>query len=173
MYPFNLMNFVKLAKYFCFGVAILGLWVLQGCDTNAVYKSHDDIKDGQWFIKYEPTFTFEITDTTQAYNVYYLVRNSIGYPYYNLYVKRFLINEKKKIVNEALNELILMDEKSGKPLGDGLGDLFDHKIIALKSFRFPHKGKYTFKIRQYMRQDPLPEILSMGISVEKVVANAE
>lgn len=148
------------------------LCILAGsCDSNSVYKDHEDIEDGQWYLKNEPAFTFEITDTTQSYNVYYLVRNSIAYPYYNLYVKRFLLNDKNKIVNEALNELILMDEKSGKPLGDGLGDLFDHKIMALKSYRFPRKGKYTFKIRQYMRQDPLPEILSMGISVEKEVVN--
>ena len=61
-----------------------------------------------------------------------------------------------------------MDEKTGKPMGDGLGDLFDHKIIALKNYRFPRAGKYTFKVRQYMRQDPLPAILSMGVSVETV-----
>ncbi|WP_428667295.1 gliding motility lipoprotein GldH [Runella sp.] len=149
------------------------LITIAGCDSNSEYKDHEDIEDGQWYVKNEPSFTFEITDTTQTYNVYYLVRNSIGYPYYNLYVKRFLLNDRKKIINEALNELILMDEKSGKPLGDGLGDLFDHKIMALKSYRFPRKGKYTFKIRQYMRQDPLPEILSMGISVEKEVVNSK
>ncbi|AXE18647.1 gliding motility lipoprotein GldH [Runella rosea] len=158
----------KTSAYFLF----LSLLVMAGsCDSNSVYKDHEDIEDGQWYVKNEPAFTFEITDTTQTYNVYYLVRNSIAYPYYNLYVKRFLLNDKNKIINEALNELILMDEKSGKPLGDGLGDLFDHKVLALKSYRFPRKGKYTFKIRQYMRQDPLPEILSMGVSVEKEVIN--
>ena len=141
---------------------------LLGCDPNVLYKDHEDIADGKWFVKNEPTFTFEIADTAQVYNVYYLVRNNISYPYYNLYVKRFLTDSTNKNGNEALNELILMDEKTGKPLGDGLGDLFDHKIIALKNYHFPRKGKYTFKVRQYMRQDPLVDILSMGISVEKI-----
>jgi gliding motility-associated lipoprotein GldH len=146
---------------------IIGTLALASCDSNVLYKDHEDIEEGEWFIKNEPTFSFEITDTTQTYNVYYLVRNAAGYPYYNLYVKRFLLNPENKIVNEALNELILMDEKTGKPLGDGLGDLFDHKIIALKNHRFPKAGKYTFKVRQYMRQDPLLGILSVGVSVEK------
>lgn len=158
------MNARKIARLF----AYLLVFALISCDSNSVFKNHEDIEDGQWYLKNEPAFTFEITDTTQTYNIYYLVRNSIAYPYYNLYVKRFLINDKKKTVNEALNELILMDEKTGKPMGDGLGDLFDHKIIALKNYRFPRAGKYTFKIRQYMRQDPLPAIMSMGISVETV-----
>ena len=144
---------------------ILGLC---GCDPNVLYKSHQDIDDGQWFVKNEPTFGFEVVDSTQIYNVHYLVRNAAGYPYYNLYVKRSLLDSQNKIVNEALNELVLMDEKTGKPLGDGLGDLFDHKIIALKNYRFPRKGKYTFKVRQYMRQDPLLGILSVGVSIEKV-----
>ncbi len=167
----SLRRFIAI-KFSSLNMHLLVLIALaSGCDSNSVYKDHKDIEDGQWYVKNEPSFTFEITDTTQTYNVYYLVRNSIAYPYYNLYVKRFLLNDKNKIVNEALNELILMDEKSGKPLGDGLGDLFDHKIMALKSYRFPRRGKYTFKVRQYMRQDPLPEILSMGVSVEKEVAN--
>ncbi len=159
----------KIARLFVY----LFVFTLLSCDSNAVFKDHEDIEDGKWYLKNEPSFIFEITDTTQAYNIYYLVRNSIAYPYYNLYVKRFLIDDKKKVLNEALNELILMDERTGKPLGDGLGDLFDHKIMALKSYRFPRKGKYTFKIRQYMRQDPLPEILSMGISVELETPNTK
>jgi len=158
---------MKINILFLAGITlILGLW---SCDPNVLYKNHQDIDDGQWFVKNEPTFGFDITDSTQTYNVYYLVRNAAGYPYYNLYVKRSLLNPQNKIVNEALNELVLMDEKTGKPLGDGLGDLFDHKIIALKNYRFPRKGKYTFKVRQYMRQDPLLGILSVGVSIEKVL----
>jgi gliding motility-associated lipoprotein GldH len=145
-------------------------FVLLSCDTNTLYKEHQDIEDGKWFLKNEPSFSFEIPDSTQAYNVFYLVRNSLSYPYYNLYIKRFLLDDKQKPINEALNELVLMDEKTGKPLGDGMGDIFDNKIVALKNYRFPHNGKYTIKIRQYMRQDPLPDILSMGISIEKVSA---
>ncbi|MEZ4904794.1 MAG: gliding motility lipoprotein GldH [Spirosomataceae bacterium] len=158
------MLFKKTFLYlFTFAVSLIA------CDTSSTFKDHQDIEDGLWYVKNEPSFTFEITDTAQAYNVYYLVRNAVQYPYYNLYVKRFLLNDKNKVVNEALNELILMDERTGKPLGDGLGDLFDHKIIALKDYRFPQPGKYTFKIRQYMRQDPLPGVLSMGLSVEPTI----
>lgn len=165
------MGFAMTTRKSTFLLFYLLTTFLFSCDSNSVFKDHEDIEDGQWYLKNEPSFTFEITDTTKTYNIYYLVRNSIAYPYYNLYVKRFLINDKKKIVNEALNELILMDEKTGKPMGDGLGDLFDHKIIALKNYRFPRAGKYTFKVRQYMRQDPLPAIMSMGVSVESVASN--
>lgn len=163
------MFFTTYARKITQFTLLLAVTSFLSCDSNAIFKDHEDIDDGVWYVKNEPSFTFEITDISQPYNVYYLVRNSIGYPYYNLYVKRFLLNEKNKIVNEALNELILMDERTGKPIGDGLGDLFDHKIVALKNYRFPKAGKYTFKVRQYMRQDPLPGIMSMGVSVEPTV----
>lgn len=163
------MFFTAYARKITQFVLLLAIISLLSCDSNAVFKDHEDIDDGMWFVKNEPSFTFEITDISQPYNVYYLVRNSISYPYYNLFVKRFLVNDKNKVVNEALNELILMDERTGKPMGDGLGDLFDHKIVALKNYRFPKAGKYTFKVRQYMRQDPLPGIMSMGVSVEPTV----
>ncbi|MBB3837205.1 gliding motility-associated lipoprotein GldH [Runella defluvii] len=163
------MFFTAYARKITQFVLLLAVTSFLSCDSNAVFKDHEDIDDGMWFVKNEPSFTFEITDISQPYNVYYLVRNSIGYPYYNLFVKRFLLNDKNKVVNEALNELILMDERTGKPMGDGLGDLFDHKIVALKNYRFPKAGKYSFKVRQYMRQDPLPGIMSMGVSVEPAV----
>jgi gliding motility-associated lipoprotein GldH len=163
------MFFTTYARKITQFTLLLAVTSFLSCNSNAIFKDHEDIDDGVWYVKNEPSFTFEITDISQPYNVYYLIRNSIGYPYYNLYVKRFLLNEKNKIVNEALNELILMDERTGKPIGDGLGDLFDHKIVALKNYRFPKAGKYTFKVRQYMRQDPLPGIMSMGVSVEPTV----
>lgn len=155
-------------KYiFLFFILHFSFFLTSCTDPNTLYKEHIDIEDGNWFLKNEPTFTFDVADATQNYNIYYLVRNGVAYPYYNLYIKQFLMDDKKKILNEALNELVLMDERTGKPLGDGLGDLFDHKIVALKNYHFPHKGKYTFKLRQYMRQDPLPQLLSVGISIEK------
>jgi gliding motility-associated lipoprotein GldH len=142
---------------------------IASCEDNSIWKGHEDLKDGSWYIKKVPTFTFEITDENQLYNISYLIRNAIQYPYYNLYLTRELYDDKNKLINTKLEEVILFDQKSGKPLGDGLGDLFDHKIIAYRNLKFPKKGKYTVKLKQYMRQDPLLGIMSVGINVEKVV----
>ena len=63
-----------------------------------------------------------------------------------------------------------MHSKTGKPYGDGLGDIFSHQLPlpALSNVRFLKRGKYTFKLRHYMRRDLLPEIVSMGLRIEKV-----
>ncbi|MFN8358075.1 MAG: gliding motility lipoprotein GldH [Spirosomataceae bacterium] len=142
------------------------LW--QGCSSDTVFKDNVDFEDAKWFEKNTASFSFEIDDPSASYNIFYNVRNTLEYPYSNLYVTRFLMNSQGKVINTQLDELQLADAKTGKPLGSGIGDIFDHKILALKAYKFSSKGKYTFKIQQYMRQNPLTEVLSMGVSVEKV-----
>lgn len=142
---------------------------LFACDESIVYKAHEDIDDGLWYIKNQPTFKVEITDTTQVYNLYYLVRNTLQYPYYNLYLTRNFTGPNQKVISNTLEEVYLSNEITGKPFGHGLGDLFDHKIPFLKNYKFERSGIYTFKLSQSMRQNPLPFIMSVGISVEKVV----
>lgn len=150
-------------------VLFLGLVAL-GCDSNTVYSEYVDISDGKWYIKNAPSFTFEIKDASVPYNIYYNLRNSLSYGYYNLYLTRYLRDAGGREIESRLDELLLMDPKTGKPSGDGLGDLFDHKFLMKRNYRFPRPGKYTMQIRQYMRQDPLLNVLSVGITVEKAPA---
>ncbi len=144
----------------------LALAALTSCETNAVFKDNVDLQDAKWPIKTAPSFTFEIHDISKTYNLYYNLRNTKSYPYYNLYVTRTLTGPDGKTVVRNLDELILANPTTGKPTGNGLGDIYDHKFLAIKNMRFPQPGSYTFKVEQYMRQDPLPEIQSVGLTVE-------
>lgn len=137
------------------------------CDSDTTYKGYEDLEDGLWYLKTTPTFKVEIKDTTQAYNLYYLVRNTLKYPYYNLYVTREVSGPDGKKTS-TLSELFLSNEKTGKPYGNGLGDIFDHKIIFLRNHKFGSSGTYTFTFSQTMRQNPLPFVMGIGLSVERV-----
>jgi gliding motility-associated lipoprotein GldH len=70
------------------------------------------------------------------------------------------------VQSKALQNMDLFDPVTGKPLGEGLGDIFDHRILAISNHHFQQPGQYRFKIQQYMRQDSLPLILSIGLRVE-------
>ncbi len=142
-------------------------WLMGCSDPNTVFKGYADIPDGRWFIKNTPTFSFRVIDATVPYNLFYNIRNAKSYAYYNLYLTRTLTDSTGKQLTSRLDELILMDEKTGKPLGNGLGDIFDHKILLQQDYRFPKPGLYRLTIKQYMRQDPLPDVLSVGLTVEK------
>lgn len=141
--------------------------VVFGCGQSAVYKDLQDCENGEWAIADVKRFEFEILDASKSYRINYLLRNAEQYPFYNIYLKSWLKDSTGKSMKSGMEELILFDEKTGKPLGDGLGDLFDHRFAAsqYKVVRFPSAGKYSFEIQQNMRPDPLVGLLSVGIEV--------
>ena len=144
------------------------LIAIVGCeDKGTLYKAYEDIEDGQWFVEKKFDFRFEVSDTTQHYNLCYLIRNAQQYPYYNLYLDRVMRGPAGKVIFSKLDEMYLSDEVTGKPRGSGLGDLFDHKFVFQRNYRFPKPGKYTITITQSMRQNPLPFVLGVGLSVQK------
>lgn len=151
----------------CLSVFFVAL-ALTYCTPRNDFKAINDLKNNAWPIDSTQSFTFSITDVNQSYDFYYLIRNATAYPFYNLYIKRSLTDSTGKVISKSMEELLLFDAKTGKPLGNGLGDIFDHKfkIKSLSNYRFPKAGKYTFSIEQNMRQDPLLGVMSVGVSVE-------
>ena len=146
---------------------LLLLFALSSCDKNRVFEKNKDFKDNTWAIADIQEFKFEIKDTVPKYAIYFNIRNAIFYEYYNLYLKHTLIGPDGKEISTNLHELFLMDKKTGEPLGDGAGDIFDHQVLALKNQTFTQPGTYTIKLQQYMRRDPLPGIMAVGVRVEK------
>ena len=55
-------------------------------------------------------------------------------------------------------------------LATGMDDIYEHRIQlsdAGKDFYFRKPGEYTFTVEQIMRQDPLKNVLSAGLRIEK------
>jgi len=145
---------------------IMLTFFLSSCDKNRIYEQNQDLADNAWPIAAIQEFQFEIQDTTRQYNIYFNVRNALFYEYYNLYVKHVLVGPDGQEISTNLHELYLMDKKTGKPLGDGTGDIFDHQVLAIKDQKFSKPGNYTIKLQQYMRRDPLPGIMAIGVRVD-------
>ncbi|MFN3589261.1 MAG: gliding motility lipoprotein GldH [Spirosomataceae bacterium] len=140
-----------------------------GCEVDGVYKAKYDFPEIGWRVRDVPSFTFRIEQPDEPLNYYYIIRNDVDYAYYNLFIKYTLSDSSGRVLQSRMEEITLFDPKTGKPLGNGLGDLFDHQIKAtsLQNFRFPTSGSYTLKIEQYMRQDPLAGLMTIGLTIEK------
>ena len=143
------------------------LAALAACDPNQVFEQNTDFANYSWDVQKKPAFAFEIADTLARYNVYFNVRNAAGYPYYNLFVKATLIGPAGPAGTPRLHQMLLMDPKTGEPLGSGTGDIYDHSILALPHQRFGRAGRYTLTLEQYMRQDQLPGLMAVGVRVVK------
>ncbi len=147
---------------FCF--ALMG--AISCSDPQRVYENNIDFNEKIWTVENVPEFEFEISDVPNTYNLYYNVRNSISYPYHNLYVRYSLEDSLGNVLSSKLQNMDLFDPTTGEPHGEGLGDIFDHRILAIEGHEFTNKGIYRFKIHQFMRQDTVPMILSVGLRVE-------
>lgn len=144
--------------------------ILVSCYNDSEFKEIRDFNNSNWKSKDVQNFIFEIKDTNKLYNIKYLLRNSSTYPFYNIYIKESLMGPGNKVLNTNMEEIILFDTKTGKPKGDGLGDIFDHKVQAqtYKNYKFPLKGKYKLSITHNMRPDPIEGFMSIGIEVAPV-----
>jgi gliding motility-associated lipoprotein GldH len=152
-------------KYLLSAFVMLGV-LLSSCNNNRIFEENKDFENNAWPISAIQEFKFEVKDTSKKYAIYFNVRNAVSYEYYNLYLKHILIGPDGKEISTNLHELFLMDKQTGKPLGDGAGDIFDHQVLAIKDQTFAKPGIYTIRLQQYMRRDPLPGIMAVGVRVE-------
>lgn len=151
------------------------LWILiislslVGCEKSDDFKEIRDFKKTEWLSAHKQTFEFEIKDISKTYRFNYLVRNSISYPFYNLYLQQKLADSSNNILSNSMDEVILFEPKTGKPYGDGMGDIFDSRILApkLQAVKFAKPGKYKWILNHNMRPDPLTGIISIGVEVLK------
>ena len=154
--PFNLVPlcFVLCISYF-----------LTSCDSNRVFEENKEIKDYVWKADERIVFDITITDTVSPNNLYVNIRNADDYRYSNIYVFITTTFPNGKFSKDTL-ECILADDK-GHWLGNGLGDIWDNQIPFKKNVRFPEKGKYTIALEQAMRMNELPQIMDVGVRIEK------
>ena len=65
-----------------------------------------------------------------------VIRYSNRYRFQNLYVTRILEDRRGRKLDSTLVNLQMFDEKTGRPLGSGLGDIFTISEPILDSYGF-------------------------------------
>ena len=159
------MNFTR--NIYIILVLIAGMFI--SCDRNVVFEENVKIPENRWAQNNIVTLSTEITDTIHPHNIYINVRNAGGYQFSNLFLFFTTLTPSGKAERDTI-ELMLADE-SGKWMGDGLGDIWDNRLPFRMNFVFPESGAYTFNFEQAMRVDPLPQIMDIGIRIERAERN--
>lgn len=155
------MDFTKLF-FFCF----LPLLVMQACvDPNVKVDTYEAIPKQTWSYIKPIKATLNVTDSTQAYNIFVNFRHTADYRYSNIWLRFHVIgpNQKDVPVRQEF-QLALPD---GQWLGNGSGNLFTYQLIYKETYKFAGKGKYTLIVEQNMRDNPLKGISDVGIFVEE------
>jgi gliding motility-associated lipoprotein GldH len=151
------------------GVLLLtGCVWLSSCTRINLYEKVVSIPDHEWKSSLRPTFTFEIKDTTVPYQLFVILRHNEKYNFNNIWVNLHT-KSPDGTVSKAQYELPLATNEKGW-LGTGMDDLYEHRIALTpinQQFYFKKAGIYTFSLEHVMREEPLHNILNIGLRIEK------
>ena len=156
-------NMIRIAA-----LAFVTICWFTACSTNAVMEEQQQIKENQWDYADSKTFTAQITDTVQHYNIYVSVRHGFNFEWRNMWVKIETTFPDGKTYERRVN--LLLSDADGVWHGECLGDNCDMLIPIQDNAFFPQTGKYTFKVSQDMRVNPLPNVKTIGMRLEKYTA---
>jgi gliding motility-associated lipoprotein GldH len=122
-----------------------------------------------WKSGYKPSFTFTIKDTSSAYQLFLILRHNDKYNYNNIFINLYTKQPHQDTTQSARYDLRLATNEKGW-LATGMDDIYEHRIAltpAGQKFYFRKSGDYTFSIEQIMREDPLNNVLNVGLRIEK------
>ncbi len=157
---------MNVRRFFCLSFLLcLGM---MGCNTLGVVEQNENFPSFEWSTSNKANSSFTVSDTNSLYNIYIVIRHEDAYHYNNLWVNVTTQAPNTAPVKQQL-ELILAQSNKGW-LGQGVDDIFTHRIRITQSPVKLKMGQYHFTIEHTMRENPLKSVLSAGIRVEKVAS---
>jgi gliding motility-associated lipoprotein GldH len=138
------------------------------CNTIDLYEKVAAIPKQAWAASYKPQFKFTIRDTSVPYQVFVILRHNEKYNFNNIWINLYTQSPGDS-AQKVQYELPLANGDKGW-LGTAMDDLYEHRIAltpANQDFYFKKPGEYLFSIEQIMREDPLENVLNVGLRIEK------
>lgn len=160
-------NFTAKYKVYLLGViAVTSFW-LSACTQLDVFEKNKTITNKNWSATVQPSFDFVIKDIKAQYNLFIVLRHTDAYRYNNIW-----LNVGTQSPGDSTRfqkfDLQLGNDATGWE-GTGMDDIWEvRKLITNGPVTFNKAGNYHFSVAHIMRENPLPNILSIGLRVEKV-----
>lgn len=140
---------------------------ISSCREISFYEKSVAMPEHLWKSDFASKGEFNITDTSSRYNVYVVLRHTDMYKYNNIWLNVRIKTPSDSIEIGRLN-LELGNDQLGWE-GTGMDDIWEvRKKINSIPYKFKSTGTCHFEIKQIMRDDPLPYVMSAGLRVEKI-----
>lgn len=143
--------------------------IFAACTKTNNYQKQVALVKGEWFADTKPEFEVEISDTTQIYDLFLLLRHNDAYDYSNMWIRVNVQGPGDSVYKIGERLEVIMADAEGKWLGRSFGDIWEQKII-LSNEQYPiftKSGVYKIKMEQLMRTDPLKHVLNVGVNIQK------
>jgi gliding motility-associated lipoprotein GldH len=164
----HLINFTKNQGVKRSLLILAAYCVISACTwTAGVFEKNLDFKDHAWPSLLKPEISFDITDTVSLYNIYIVIRHTDAYHFNNMYV-RLTVKEPGETPGKT-GDYDLQLATNGKGwIGTAMDDIYDARLLIQPETKFKKAGTYQIALEQLMREDPLKDVLSAGLRVERV-----
>ena len=151
-----------------FLLAVSCVLLLETCTKIDIYEKNVVLPKHRWPARFKPEFTFTLKDTSVSYQLYLVIRHNEKYNYNNLWVNIYSQSPGDSL-KKSMFELPLASNEKGW-LATGMDDIYEHRIALrspLDNLIIKNPGNYKFVVEHIMREDPLENVLSVGLLVEK------
>lgn len=144
-------------------VLLLFVSLITSCSHQNEYTDFRDIEAKGWNRYDTLRYDFKIHDN-QSYDMVIETRNTLNYPYRNIYLFVNCKMGKKVIFSDTIQTQLA--DKLGNWLGSGWGSLYTVRTNYKHQFRFPKANQqYQIQVVQGMRDFDLVGIESVGLTV--------
>ena len=144
---------------------LLVVILFSACNNNVVYNENKEVNQRAWKTTDKLYYEVDITDTIKSYKLAINIRNTIEYPYSNIYFYMNTILPNGKVTKCDTIECYLA-YPDGTWKGKGNSKIRDNRFWIAKNIKFEQKGKYTFELRQATIDSTLKGICDVGLHLE-------
>ena len=144
---------------------------LTACNKLNLFERSVSIPKHEWKSNFEPSFTCKIKDTTSLFDIALVLRHRDRYHYNNIWLQITIIDPSGQQFRFNTEKILGTNEKGW--LGVGMDDIYEHRLslqsdIVKNGVSLRKKGTYQIRVKQIMREDPLQEVMNVGVRIEKM-----
>ncbi len=144
---------------------LLVVILFSACNNSVVYNENKEVNQQAWKTTDKLYYEVDITDTIKSYKLAINIRNTIEYPYSNIFFYMNTVLPNGKVTKCDTIECYLA-YPDGTWKGKGTSKIRDNRFWIAKNIKFEQKGKYTFELRQATIDSTLKGICDVGLHLE-------
>ena len=156
---------MKLLKFISLFLIVI---FAMSCNENRVYEKHrKNFTDYEWESSKVLEYSPEISELDQEYQIFVAFRHLYGFQIETIGVNVEITTPSGETSNK--DYAIPIFENHLVYFGECMGSYCDLEVLVEDNYTFDEAGEYTFKIKHLMDQDPLLNVMEVGLIIDKVV----
>ena len=150
------------------GLSLLIILTLSvSCSKNQIFReTNREFPMNRWVKNDDQVFKPKIVNTALNYNVKLTFGHVYGFQFQKVPIQIIMESPSGEIEMLDMN-LVILDENEDD-IGDCLGDICDLEMPIKENYAFSEPGEYTITVKNKFNNTFLPNVLAVGLLVEKV-----